>query len=131
MTMTNLNDTLTEDEFLATYPLIPNHINPDAAWEVNGRGGCLFDRSGREFAFVRQQDPCCVWTLFDACDGRLLLGSGLHIVNRLGYLISTVPVPMGMLISVYIDPLDDDFESDFDDIFEEDVETATSLFESR
>ena len=41
---------------------------------------------------MRGQDPDCIWTLMTDDDGLLCLASGYHFVNRLGYLISTVPV---------------------------------------
>jgi hypothetical protein len=93
---------LTEDEFCEQYPVLPNHLNPDAAWSY-GNGGCLFETFGEEWEFVKQQDPATVWTLVeDGDDGECIL-SGCHWVNRLGYFISTVPVPEGVDVEVRID----------------------------
>ncbi len=95
-----------EDEFDATYPLKTNHLRADASWDY-GDGGCLFETYGEELEFVRQQDPRTIWTLVDGDDGDQYLISGFHVVNRIGYLISTVPVPEGIEIQVRI-PMEDD-----------------------
>lgn len=93
---------LTEDEFDAAYPLVPNHINPTAGWAVGDGGrGCLFETYGDEFDYVRRFDPQRVWTLIDG-DGDLYVASGLHRVNRVGYLLSRDPVPEGTFIQVHI-----------------------------
>ena len=52
---------------------------------------------------MRQQDPATVWTLVDDGDDGECILSGSHFVNRLGYLISTVPVPTNVSIEVRID----------------------------
>lgn len=96
---------ITEDEFDATYLLRPNHLNPNASWVTGDGPGCLFETYGDELAFVRQQDPDTIWTLLDGDDGDLYVASGYHLVNRIGYLISTVPVPDDLFIQVHI-PMD-------------------------
>ena len=93
---------LTEDEFDATYPLLTNHLNPSAGWAIGDERGCLFETFGDELAFVREQDTNTVWTLLDGDDGDLYLASGYHFVNRIGYLVSTVPVRAGVSIQVHI-----------------------------
>lgn len=100
---------LTENEFDAQFPLIANHLNPHAGWTGDNGRGCLFETFGAEFDFVRQQDPRCVWTLLDTDEGALVLASGCHFVNRLGYLVSTVPVPDEVSLEVLIDqPTDEE-----------------------
>lgn len=102
---------LTEDEFDARYPLVPNHLNPSAGWGLGDGPGCLFETYGEEFAFVRRQNPRCVWTLVDGDDG-VALASGLHFVNRVGYLISTVPIRDNTFIEVSLDTSAEDGEED-------------------
>ena len=51
---------------------------------------------------MRRQDASTIWTLLDGDDGDLYLANGYHLVNRIGYLISTVPVPKGVAIQVHI-----------------------------
>ncbi len=93
--MTNTLIQLTEAEFDARFPLVTNHLNPHASWTFDGSRGCLFETFGEELAFVQQQHPQNIWTLVDGEDGDLYLISGCHFVNRIGYLVSTVPVPEG------------------------------------
>src|SRR5262249_53914708 len=91
-----------EDEFDSHYPLLKNHLNPNASWVYGEGPGCLFETYGEELEFVRQQDPATVWTLVDGDDGDQYLVSGFHFVNRIGYLISTVAVPESVDIEVRI-----------------------------
>jgi hypothetical protein len=100
--MTDTFIELTEDEFDALYPLVPNHINPSAGWAIGDGGGCLFETFGEEFAFIRRQDPRKVWTLIDGEDGDMYVVSGLHFVNRVGYLLSTIAVPEDATIQVHL-----------------------------
>ena len=93
---------LTEGEFDDRYALVPNHINPSATWAFGEGGGCLFETSGEEFEFVRRYDPRKVWTLVDGDDGDLYVISGLHYVNRVGYLLSREPVPEDTAIQARI-----------------------------
>jgi hypothetical protein len=101
-TTLNHNLELSEDAFDEHYPLVPNHLNPNAAWVYLDIGGCLFETYGPELEFIRQQDPSRVWTLIDNDDDGQSLVSGFHFVNRIGYLVSTIPVPAGVQISVNI-----------------------------
>jgi hypothetical protein len=94
---------LSEDSFDATYPLVTNHINLNASWACGEGTGCLFETYGEELDFVRAQDPLTIWTLLDGDDGDLYLASGYHIVNRIGYLVSTVPVAEGVSVQVRIE----------------------------
>src|SRR5690606_14629478 len=86
----------------AWFPLLPNHINPSAGWAIGEGGGGLFETNGEEFEFVRRQDPLRAWTLIDGDDGDMYVISGLHHVNRVGYLISTLPVPETTTIQVHL-----------------------------
>jgi hypothetical protein len=105
-TMTSMLIEMTEDTFDSTYPLIINHLDPTAAWAHGEGSGCLFEAYGEQLDFVRRQDPRTVWTLVDGDAGDQHVVSGYHIVNRIGYLISTVPVPDGTAVQVHI-PMDD------------------------
>ena len=98
---------MTEDEFDSQYPLVTNHLNPNASWGFDDHAGCLFETFGEELAFVRRQDPSTVWTLVDGDDGDLYLLNGYHLLNRLGYLVSTKPVPKGIDLQVRI-PMSDE-----------------------
>ena len=100
---------LSEDEFDDQYPLVRNHLNPNASWSYDDGPGCLFETYGEELEFVRRQDPTHVWTFLDGDEDGQYLASGFHFVNRIGYLISTVPVPPDVDIEVRI-PRSDDSE---------------------
>jgi hypothetical protein len=100
---------LTEDEFDDQYPLVENHLNPSAGWVIGNGRGSLFETYGQELAFIRQQDPRCIWTLMEG-DSGLAVVSGMHFVNRLGYLISRVPAPENAFIEVRCDTCNDDLE---------------------
>jgi len=98
--MTHTLIEITEDEFDTSYPLRTNHLNPHASWAFGEAGGCLFETFGEELDFVRCQEPATVWTLVDGEDGDQYLLSGIHFVNRLGYLVSLIAVPEGVDIRV-------------------------------
>jgi hypothetical protein len=99
--MTKLGE-LSEDEFDERYPLRNNHLNDSVGWCLGEDGGCLFETHGEELAFVKQQDRRCVWTLLDGTDGEMYVISGMHFVNRIGYLVNQHPVPEGTTIEVHI-----------------------------
>jgi len=105
--MTDTFIELSEDEFDAQHTLRTNHLNPTASWAYGESAGCLFETYGEELAFVSQQNPRTVWTFIDG-DGDQYVVSGFHLVNRIGYLISTVPVPEGTTIQVHIPMLSEE-----------------------
>jgi len=109
--MTELFIELTEDEFDVQYALVPNHINPSASWAFGDARGCLFETFGEEFEFVRRYDPSKVWTLVDGDGGDLYLVSGLHYVNRVGYLLSRNPIPENTTVQVRLPIENDDDEA--------------------
>ena len=90
---------LTEDDFLARFKPVPNPIDPGAGFD-----GCLFETFGDDLAYVQAQDPNLVWTVLDS-DGQLSIASGFHVVNRLGYLIASVPVAPDHIYSVACEDL--------------------------
>ena len=100
---------LTEEEFDEQFPLVANHLNPNASWGFGDGRGCLFETYGDELEFIRQQDPSRVWTLIDGDDGDLYVISGPHFVNRIGYLLSRDPIPDDAVIEVQI-PMERDDE---------------------
>jgi hypothetical protein len=99
---------LTEDEFDDRFPLKPNHLNATAGWALGDAGGCLFETNGEELAFVKRQDPRTVWTLVDGDDEKMYVVNGFHFVNRVGYLLSTVPVLDNVTIEVHLPMSKDD-----------------------
>jgi hypothetical protein len=104
---------ITENEFDERYPLVVNPLNPTASWCLGDGRGCLFETYGEELAFVQRQNPRTVWTLIDGEDGEQCLISGFHVVNRIGYLVSTVALPQDVAIEVLIpNENGDDWQND-------------------
>lgn len=104
---------LSEDQFDELFPLVQNHLNPTASWAFDDGPGRLFETYGEELEFVKRQDPRKVWTLVDGDDGDLYVISGPHFVNRIGYLVSTVPIAEGVTIQVHI-PMEHDEDAAID-----------------
>ena len=82
---------LTEDEWFNTYRPIPNHITPNASFQTEEGIGYMFETYGEELDFVKLQDPKTIWTYFDGDDGGTYISDGYHVVNRIGYFVTTVP----------------------------------------
>lgn len=111
----DVNVAIADSEFTETYQPIKNHLDLDAAWD-----GCFFETYGEEMAFVLAiyaATPKRVWTILE-CDlsdyyptgeepqdgawiENQVVTTGLHFVNRCGYLITAVDAPEGMQIDVY------------------------------
>lgn len=77
---------MTEDEWYEKYKPIKNHLDPNASWN-----GEMFETYGEEVEFVNCQPHENVWTWLSGDDGGTYLVSGHYFVNRLGYIISSVP----------------------------------------
>jgi hypothetical protein len=90
---------LSDDDFLARFKPVPNHLDSNASFD-----GCMFETFGDELAHVRAQNQNLVWTLLD-CDGQLRIESGFHFVNRIGYLIASVAIEPGHSYSVACEDL--------------------------
>lgn len=93
---------LHEDTFIERFRPRVNLLNPNATFDL-GYGGCLFETYGAELDFIRAQDPKLVWTVVDGDEGQLVIESGFHIVNRLGYLVATAPIEDNVAYTVTLD----------------------------
>jgi hypothetical protein len=93
---------ISEEAFDDHYPLLINHLDPHASWVIGDSGGCLFGCHGAEWEFIRQQDSRCVWTFVDGDEHDQFIISGMHFVNRIGYLVSKVPVADNVSVEVRI-----------------------------
>jgi hypothetical protein len=97
---------LSEDAFAAMFRPLANPLNPHASFDWGAGYGTLFETYGEELAYVRSQDPAKVWT-FQSGDGDYVT-SGFHLVNRVGYFVTEVPLPAGLDIQVTLpEPLED------------------------
>lgn len=84
--------------FVSTFRPLPNPLDANASFD-----GFMLETFGPELAHVLAQPAAHVWTVLD-CDGSSVIASGLHHVNRLGYIITVEPVPD----NIHIEVLDDD-----------------------
>ncbi len=96
----NTDIEMTEDELEKAFEFLPNHMTP-SAWQLIGNGG-VFDTHGKEREFVISQDPQTIWTVLDGERSSLNLVSGLHFINRLGYMISTTKVEENTTVYCHI-----------------------------
>jgi hypothetical protein len=92
-----------EDQFVSQFGPKPNRLNSAAGFDF-GDGGCLFETYGHEWQYVRAAEPAAVWTVIEG-DDALVIESGLHWVNRLGFILTDRPVPPGMVITVMLEGL--------------------------
>ena len=81
---------LTEDEWFKQFKPIPNHVDENASFN-DGEHGYMFETYGDEVEFVKSQDSNRIWTYSDGDDGGTYITDGYHVVNRIGYFVTTVP----------------------------------------
>lgn len=97
------------DEFIEKFKPQKNHVDNNASFN-----GMMYETYGAEFEFIKSQPESNVWTILDGDNGQLVVASGFHHVNRIGYIVTEVPVPEGEFIEV-IDEDDIDLDSDEED----------------
>lgn len=93
--------TIDEDDFFDQYKPFRN---PETD-EQDAFDGTLFDTdmlTDPRIKFTAQEQPERIWTLVENDDTRSIL-SGYHLVNRLGYFITSVPRKAGEQITVTIE----------------------------
>jgi hypothetical protein len=76
---------ITEDEWIAEFEPRLNPADPDG--EDGSWGGCLYEP---EDISRLGPSPAHTWTLLD-CDGQMVIASGWHWVNRMGYFVTRKP----------------------------------------
>ena len=94
--------TIDETAFIEWFRPKPNHLEFDSGFDF-GCGSCLFSAAGKSFKHVLAQNRRHVWTVLEGDEGQLFIESGLHIVNRLGYIITSEPIEDGATYSVILD----------------------------
>lgn len=89
---------LTEQQFDDTFTLVENHIDDNASFD-----GCMFETYGEELEFVKEMaKKNRVVTIIESDEGceededgfitpSMYFVSGMHFVNRIGYLITEEP----------------------------------------
>jgi SAM-dependent MidA family methyltransferase len=85
------------EEFVEKFQPVINHLDSNASCD-----NYMYETYGKEDSFVRKVTKDCperVWTIID--DGEdLVLASGWHYVNRIGYLITQAALPKGKYVVV-------------------------------
>lgn len=84
------------EEFETKFKPLNNHIaeaeNPSGDGQSHApMGGIMFETSGKEWEFVRQQNPNNIWTVIVGDSDEWEIAKGFHIVNRMGYIITEEP----------------------------------------
>lgn len=79
--------------------------------------GRMFETYGEELEFVLKianSEPGRVWTWLD-CDGEMVVGSGYHLVNRMGYFITEKALPDDISVEFMDDTEPEEFDEDSDE----------------
>jgi len=89
---------ITDDQFIAVFGPIQNHLRPDASWD-----GCMFSPFGDELAYINKlmkTEPNRIWTILETPMG-LVTVNGYRVMDRFGYLITSVQGPDSFLIEMH------------------------------
>lgn len=97
-----MNLEISYENFESAFKPIVNHLTPD--------DGTYFETYGEDYEYIlsmcqRELGQRKVWTELD-CDGQIIIGDGYHYVNRMRYLVTELPCPDGIHISVIDAPAD-------------------------
>ena len=76
---------LTENQFDEQFTLVENHLDNNASWN-----GAMFETYGEELDYVlmKAKKSNNVWTIIEGDNDTMFIVSGVHLVNRIGYLIT-------------------------------------------
>lgn len=86
-----------EQSWFDKYKPIKNHLDDNASFD-----GYMYETYGEEMEFVRSQPLNTIWTLIHGDYDSLFLDNGMHVVNRIGYFITTNPWPDDTVVEVII-----------------------------
>lgn len=73
------------DDLVREYKPRTNHLDHRASFD-----GCMYETFGEELNFVKKQNERNIWTILE-CEDKTVIASGYHLVNRLGYIVTSVP----------------------------------------
>ena len=93
---------MTMEEWEAKYKPIINHLDENASFQNENDEGIMFETYGEELEFVRSQNPLCIWTYHHGESNSSYIGSGYHLVNRLGYFITEIPFEENQIIDIIV-----------------------------
>lgn len=108
--------TITDDEFFEEFKPIPKGKNGDKAEYGHdfGAGCCMFETFGADLGYIRylidfKKMGRHIWTVIDGDEGQCI-ESGVHLVNRMGYIVTEKPWQDDVVITVEWDQEVDDEE---------------------
>lgn len=88
---------MTYEDWFDYFEPIKNEIDPNASMD-----GYAFETFGAEKDFVKDQPEDIVWTIVES-DGVEELAQGFHHINRMGYMVVSVPYNEAMPDAVLLD----------------------------
>ena len=76
---------LTENQFDEQFTLVENHLDNNASWN-----GAMFETYGEalDYVLMKAKKSNNVWTIIEGDNDTMFIVSGVHLVNRIGYLIT-------------------------------------------
>jgi hypothetical protein len=88
---------MTEDEFYSKFEMVENHLDEDAELD-----GCMFETYGEELEYIKSLDGTKrVWTFLEGDEGNQYFMTGMRLVNRIGYFITTEPYTEEYEVALY------------------------------
>ena len=102
------------EQWLEKYKPVPNHLDDNASFQDENGQGIMFETYGVELGYVlgvESRIPNCVWTYIDGDDGTYVT-NGYHLVNRIGYFITSVPYDDKNGTEPFLDVLVDEYGDD-------------------
>jgi len=89
--------TMSFEEWVEKYEPLNNNLDPNAPFN-----GYMLETYGAEVEAVYGADPLLVWTILDGDEG-LFIANGLHMVNRMGYIITKHPADSNIEIEINLE----------------------------
>ena len=93
------------DEFVRIFK--PEYHRDGEEYGIGDEHGFfMYETYGRDLEYVQgiaQRSPGRVWTYMDDDEGNPMIGSGMHFVNRIGYLITKEAAPADRYYNVILD----------------------------
>jgi phosphate-selective porin len=102
------------EEWLDKYKPVNNHLVNNASFQDENGNGIMFETYGIELGYVlgvASHRPNTVWTYVDGDEGTYVT-NGYHLVNRIGYFITSVPYDDEGGTKPFLDVLVDEYEPD-------------------
>jgi hypothetical protein len=105
------------EEWLEKYQPVDNHLDNNASFQDENGNGIMFETFGDELQYVlsiANNEPNQVWTYVDGDDGTYVT-NGYHLVNRIGYFITSVPYDDKDGTEPFLDVLVSSYEEEEED----------------